>query len=154
MALSSMYESEKKWRVRFMELADHVATWSKDPSTKVGAVITAGKEILSLGYNGFAPRTPDHDSYLENREEKYPRIIHAETNAILRLHRGYRPLLPMTIYVTHMPCANCASLIIAAGITEVVTRKPPEELLRRWPHMEKSFELFHEARIKVSFAEV
>lgn len=29
----------EKWNRRFVELAKNVSTWSKDPSTKVGAVI-------------------------------------------------------------------------------------------------------------------
>ena len=42
------------WNKRFLDLAGHVAGWSKDPSTKVGAVIVNDdKQVLGLGYNGF-----------------------------------------------------------------------------------------------------
>ena len=42
------------WNQRFIELAEHVATWSKDPSTKVGAVIVDfDKRIISIGFNGY-----------------------------------------------------------------------------------------------------
>ena len=42
-----------KWNNRFMELAFLVASWSKDPSTKTGAVIVGpDKEIRATGYNG------------------------------------------------------------------------------------------------------
>ena len=150
MALSSMYESERKWRYRFMELSEHIASWSKDPSTKVGAVIVSGKEVLSLGYNGFSPRTPDHDSYLNDREEKYPRVIHAEVNAVLRLDKRFRPPYPLQIFVTHMPCSSCASIIIAAGISEVITNKPSKEMLGRWPGMNKTGLLFGEAGIQLT----
>ena len=45
-----------KWDMRFLELAALVATWSKDPSTQVGAVIVdSAKRIVSVGFNG-APR--------------------------------------------------------------------------------------------------
>ena len=150
MALSSMYESEKKWNQRFMELAEHVASWSKDPSTKVGAVIVSGKEVLSLGYNGFAPRTPDRESYLNNRDEKYPRVIHAEVNAILRLDKRFRPPQPLQMFVTHLPCSSCASIIIAAGITEVIAKRPSKDMLKRWPGMNKTEILFGEARVQLS----
>lgn len=149
MALSSMYESERKWRYRFMELAEHVASWSKDPSTKVGAVIVSGKEVLSLGYNGFASRTPDHDSYLNDREEKYPRVIHAEVNAVLRLDKRFRPPHPLQMFVTHTPCSSCASIIIAAGISEVIANKPSEDMLKRWPGMKKTELLFDEAGLQL-----
>ena len=44
----------EKWHKRFLDLAEHVAQWSKDPSTKVGSVITdGGRKIVSLGYNGL-----------------------------------------------------------------------------------------------------
>ena len=154
MALSSIYESEKKWQSRFMDLADLVASWSKDPSTQVGAVITSGKEVISLGFNGFATRTPDHDHYLDSREEKYPRTIHAEMNAILRMDKRYRPPHPLQIYVTHMPCVSCAAVILAAGITEVVTKRPSDDFMERWPTVDKVTTMFNEAGLKLSFLDI
>ena len=41
------------WNLRFMQLADHIAQWSKDRSTKVGAVIVMDKNPISMGYNGL-----------------------------------------------------------------------------------------------------
>src|SRR5882724_10939274 len=72
------------WDKRFLELAKMVASWSKDPSTKVGAVIvTPENVIISVGYNGFAQRMPDHEKHYADRPSKYSRIVHSETNAIL-----------------------------------------------------------------------
>ena len=72
-----------KWDQRFMDLANFVAAWSKDPSTQVGAVIANPhtKRVVSMGYNGFPSGVGDHDHRLENREIKYEMIVHAETNA-------------------------------------------------------------------------
>jgi dCMP deaminase len=43
-----------KWIVRFLDLARTVSQWSKDPSTKVGAVIADNQQrVVSLGFNGF-----------------------------------------------------------------------------------------------------
>ena len=42
-----------KWDVRFLKLAHEVASWSKDPSTKVGCVLVKGKKVISVGYNGL-----------------------------------------------------------------------------------------------------
>ena len=67
---------ETKWQRRFIELAEHIATWSKDPSTRVAAVlVTSDGKIVSVGYNGL-PAGFD-DSKIADREYKIPRVIHA-----------------------------------------------------------------------------
>ena len=51
------------WDARFLELAHHESRWSKDPSTKVGAVIANDQhQVLSLGYNGFPRGVEDRAS--------------------------------------------------------------------------------------------
>ena len=73
-----------KWDFRFLDMAALIANWSKDPSTKVGAVIVdKNNRVISLGYNGLPSSVPDDPEILNNRFEKYKYIIHAETNAIL-----------------------------------------------------------------------
>jgi dCMP deaminase len=75
--------SSQKWHNRFLDLAKFISGWSKDPSTKVGAVIVdKNKRIVSVGYNGF-PKDVKDDNRLYDRESKYLIIIHAEINAIL-----------------------------------------------------------------------
>ena len=105
-----------KWDKRFLDLAEHIATWSKDPSSKVGCVIVRpDNTIVSTGYNGY-PRGMD-DTTVGNRETKLKYTIHAEMNAILTAHepvRGYR------LYCTMYPCERCAVHIIQAGIKEVI----------------------------------
>lgn len=105
----------EKWDDRFLELASLISSWSKDPSTKVGAVIVRpDKTIASIGYNGF-PRGTD-DTYT-TREEKLLKTVHAELNAILSARE---PLHGCTLYVTPLcPCSNCAAAIIQSGITAV-----------------------------------
>jgi hypothetical protein len=74
----------EKWDRRFLELAQLVGSWSKDPSTKVGAVIVdAAKRVRGIGFNGFARGIADANYLLENRNAKLDRIIHAEINAVL-----------------------------------------------------------------------
>ena len=68
-----------KWDLRFLELAHHISQWSKDPSTKVGCVVVGSdREIRSTGFNGFPRGIEDSIERLEDREEKYPLICHAE----------------------------------------------------------------------------
>jgi len=130
------------WHKRFFAMADLVASWSKDPSTKVGAVIVRpDRTIASVGYNGF-PRGVD-DVYT-NREDKLLRTVHAEANAILSAHE---PLTDYTIYVTPLhPCANCAAFIVQSGITSVHYRIGPRG--HAWEeHYKVMTEMFWQARI-------
>lgn len=107
-----------KWTGRFLDMAELVGSWSKDPSTKVGAVIVRpDRTIASLGYNGF-PRGVS-DEYLD-RDHKLLRTVHAEMNAILSARE---PLNGCTLYVSPLfPCANCAAAIIQSGVSAVVAR--------------------------------
>lgn len=109
-----------KWDTRFLALAALVASWSKDPSTKVGAVITRPDNTLaSVGYNGFPRGVDDSPARYADREIKYPCTVHAERNAILHARE---PLQGYSLYVHPlMPCATCAGEIIQAGITHVIT---------------------------------
>lgn len=133
-----------KWDRRFLGLASVVATWSKDPSTGVGAVIVDDKHhIVSMGFNGFPRAVRDDDAILENRDEKLRRTIHAEANAILFATRS---VVGCTIYVTHPPCAKCAATIIQAGIARVVSRPPWASFAERWADdMRSASEMFAES---------
>lgn len=139
----------EKWDKRFLEMARLVSTWSKDPSTKVGAVITDGqKKIISLGYNGLPQWVPDDQEILHNREEKYKFIIHAEVNAILQANTSSYDFIAGTIYTyPFLTCPQCAAMIIQAGIMRVVSYKCIED---RWiPRIEDSKRLLAKAEIEV-----
>lgn len=74
---------DKKWDLRFLRLSQCISTFSKDPSTKVGAVIVRpDKTIASMGFNGFPKKLKD-DARYNDREVKYSLIVHGEINAIL-----------------------------------------------------------------------
>lgn len=121
-----------KWHTRFIGLAVHVAGWSKDPSTKVGAVIVDDeRRVVSLGYNGLPRGVHDSSAVLNNKELKLQIVKHAEENAIL--NSLLRPA-GCTIYVTHHPCASCAGSIIQSGITRVVFPTVPLDntFTQRW----------------------
>ena len=110
------------WDDRFLKLAQHIAQWSKDPSTKVGAVIVRpNRTIASVGYNGF-PRGVNDDERLNDRPYKYAMTVHAEANAILSANER---LDGCTLYVTPLsPCSSCASILIQSGIKRVVAYMP------------------------------
>jgi dCMP deaminase len=114
------------WTQRFMELAAHIATWSKDPSTKVGAVIVDKKRrVIGLGYNGFPRGVSDSKDRYEHRPTKYKLVVHSEANAILNANAN-RSVEGCTLYTTKFPCTDCTKLIIQSGIAEVVTPVAPE----------------------------
>ena len=115
---------DEKWDDRFIELANFVAGWSKDPSTQVGAVIANSntKRVVSMGFNGFPAGVEDTADRLGTREIKYEMVVHAESNALLFAGPAAEGC---TLYVTPLPpCARCAVLIIQAGISRVVCPAP------------------------------
>ena len=122
--------STRKWGKRFLRLAREISSWSKDPSTKCGAVISDGKFIVGSGYNGFPKRINDNKEDYENREIKYQRVIHAEVNAVLNSRQS---LEGCTLHVWPLPpCEVCANIILQVGIQKVLTMRPNEEQLTRW----------------------
>jgi dCMP deaminase len=136
-----------KWDERWMNLAKEVSTWSKDPSTKVGAIIANGKEFIMLGYNGFPNGIEDDEARLSDRSKKYPRVIHAEPNAIIKAKRD---LSGASIYTyPFAPCSTCAALIINSGIVRAVAPILPDNLKERWgDSLIISREMFEEAGVK------
>lgn len=109
-----------KWDRRFIELARHIAGWSKDPSTQVGCVVVGpDREIRSTGFNGFPRGIADDEERLGNRELKYPLICHAEENAIMHAARTGISLKGCTAFVTWPPCTRCARSLVQAGVAEV-----------------------------------
>jgi len=127
----------EKWDRRFLELAKLVSTWSKDPSTQVGAVLVNDlKQVVGLGYNGFPRGVEDTDERLNDRELKYPMVVHAEVNAIVQAGHESRG---STLYVYPsfmLPpiCADCAGVAIQAGVVGIVGYNPDESdpRVQRW----------------------
>ena len=143
-----------KWDQRFMDLANFVAAWSKDPSTQVGAVIANPhtKRVVSMGYNGFPSGVGDYDHRLENREIKYEMIVHAETNALLFAGPAAENC---TLYVTPLPpCARCGVVIIQAGIQRVVAPIPNKSKEHWNTQSEISEQMFSEAGVKLEYVKI
>ena len=140
-----------KWDGRFMDLANFVAGWSKDPSTRVGAVIANAntKRVVSMGFNGFPAGVEDSEDRLETREIKYEMVVHAEANALLFAGPAAEGC---TLYVTPLPpCARCAVLIIQAGINRVVC-PTPDKSKEPWATQSRISEtMFGEAGVQLDY---
>ena len=110
-----------KWDARWLEIAGVVSTWSKDPSTKIGAIAVKDKRLVSTGYNGFPRGIQDYDDRWNNREEKYKYVVHAEMNCIYNANYHNQSLKGSTMYIVGLPvCHECAKGIIQAGVVRVV----------------------------------
>lgn len=131
-------------------LAVAVSQRSRDPSTKVGAVIIRpDKTICSMGYNGFPRTMEDKDEWWNVREEKYARVIHAEMNALLNSKESVKG---MALYCTHPCCEHCAKHIIAAGIESVIFGDS-EDIRTRF-NIERSLQMFEECGVAVTQIEL
>lgn len=121
-----------KWDIRFLNMARLISEWSRDPSTKTGAVIVRpNRSVASVGFNGFPQNMPDDPELYANREEKYSRIIHCEMNALMFLRdesvQGY------TLYTwPFMSCDRCFVHCAQAGIIRFVAPEATAEQLTRW----------------------
>ena len=121
--LLEVEDRRQRWDRFGMELAETVARKSKDPSTKVGAVLMdQDNNVVSVGYNGFPRHVRDYEDRYADRETKYKFVVHAELNAVLRSKAIDTDVL--TLYCTLSPCNECAKAIIQAGnITRVVYKE-------------------------------
>ena len=139
-----------KWDNRYLSLAKEVASWSKDPSTQVGAVtVGAKKEVLSQGFNGFPRGIKDTNERYNHRETKYKFVVHAEMNAIYNATYSGTSLDGATLYIYGLPiCSECAKGIIQVGIKKVVIEKSKE--LDNWNEsLRLSQEMFSEAGVEL-----
>ena len=134
---------------KFMVLAEAIASFSKDPSTKVGAVIIDDDcNVLAMGFNGFPRGVADLEDRLWDKEVKYALVVHAEANAIAAAARTGQRLKGATIVVSSLfPCRDCAGLIAQAGIKKVIAPKISNE---RWKESNETAKvIFSEAGIEV-----
>lgn len=141
-----------KWVARFSDLAKEVSTWSKDPSSCVGAVIVRpDRTVASVGFNGFPRGVEDSSFLIENRDAKLLRTIHAELNAILA---AKEPLVGYSIFVwPFQPCAQCAAAIIQSGIKEVYCPYNDHMAQERWSESFKAaLQMFDEAGVTTIFS--
>ncbi len=136
--------------MRYFKVAKDWADWSKDPSTKIGAVSVCeiGDDPISHGYNGFPRGIKDTPERLENREVKYKLVVHGEHNCILNAGRKGVPLKGSKLFVYGLPvCHQCAGPVIQSGITEVYMQFG--DVPDRWKDSyDLAIEMFDEVGIK------
>lgn len=118
----------KDKRIKFMRMVYDWADLSKDPRTKIGAVIVKDDIPISSGYNNFPRKVLDLSDRYENKELKYKFVSHAESNAIFNAARIGISTLGSILYTQGIPCCDCAKGVINAGINKVICHV-------QWPNL-------------------
>ena len=119
--MSDIYKSDVSWDQYWLSILNETARKSKDPTSKVSAlIVNQDNELQSSGYNGFPPGVTDLKSRWDHRDTKLMFVQHAEANAIIRARKDLRGC---KIYVGFWPCRDCAKHIVTAGITEVIVNE-------------------------------
>ena len=112
----------------YLEMAKVWAQLSKAERKKVGCLIVKDGQIISDGYNG-TPKGYDNECEIvnekfldkaENKLETKREVLHAESNALMKLAKSTNSSKDSTIYLTMSPCFDCAKLIIQAEVERVV----------------------------------
>jgi len=138
------------WDRHWLGVAKAVSKGSKDPSTKIGAIIIRpDRSEVSWGYNGFPNGIADTLERLNNREIKYGLVLHGEENALLK---ACEDVTGCTIYIWPLfSCKRCALQIIQSGIKRVVSPPPASE---RWQaSYEEAMTLYREAGVQYDFVD-
>jgi dCMP deaminase len=142
--------NKTKWDKNFLSLAQQIALWSKDPSTKVGAIIVnKDKRIITTGYNGIPQYLNDNIKKRQIPPIKYYWFEHAERNAIYQAAKFGVSIKNCILYTTLYPCTDCARGIIQSGIIRIVTLRRNKEKKQWIESWETAEEMFKEAKIKI-----
>ena len=118
--------SKKESDLTFLNMAEAFSELSKAVRQKVGCIIVKDGQVISNGFNG----TPS--GFDINCEDFYssapypgrlvtkPEVLHAESNALMKLAMSTNSSKGSTMYLTCSPCFDCSKLIIQAGVERVV----------------------------------
>jgi len=145
----------KRWIHYFMDIAERTALQSKDPSTKVGAVLVKDRRVMATGYNGFARGVDDSKERYEDRSTKLMYVVHAEANCIAQCAKYGVACDGLILFVTLVPCTECAKLLINSGIKVIVFKKQDLAVRRvaseyEWrDKISSSVNMLHEAGIEL-----
>lgn len=145
----------KDWNSWFMEGVYWVASKSKDPKTKIGAIIVKDKRIVSTGYNGIPIGVNDDVESRHQRPHKYKWYEHGERNAIYAAAKFGINTEGATLYTNALPCADCARGIIQSGIVNVYVHQKFTDICNsvqreQWKgHDDATFAMFRESGVNV-----
>jgi dCMP deaminase len=138
------------WDELFMRHVYLIATKSKDPRTRIGAILVKDGVIISEGYNGIARGVKDLPERYNNKEIKYAFVVHGEANSVLNAIRHGTNTTGSICYTQGIPCNECAKVLIQAGIKEVVVHKQWPAMNQKWLNSIKITKtMFRESGVKI-----
>ncbi len=122
----------------YLNFAAIISRRSTCKRLQVGSVITNKDftKVLAIGYNGNAK---GFKNACDSNEPGKCGCIHSEINALLKLDYSEKEKI---LFVTDLPCVNCAKAIINAGIQEIY-------YIRDY-RIKDSLKLFKKAKIKIT----
>lgn len=144
-----------QWDLEYLRMACCIAALSKDPSTKVGAVVVSpDRHRVGVGFNRFPDGHPDLPQHYADRTYKYQHILHAEAVALQNFGETANGAV---LYTSFPTCPGCTKLAGEAGIARIVSRpldregRTPE-WVREWEAMlVESLEIANLYRMRVEF---
>lgn len=107
-----------RFDISYIKMAQVWAKNSHSTRNKVGALIVKDNVIISDGFNG-TPTGMDNCCE-DSAGNTHWYVIHAESNALMKLAKNSGSSIGSTLYVTLSPCKECSKLIIQSGIKRVV----------------------------------
>jgi len=137
-----------------MTMAFLTAMKSKDKRCHNGAVVIGPhNEVRSIGYNGIPRGVKDYIPKRHEKPEKYYWYEHAERNAIYNSNLVGISLHGCKMYVTAIPCPDCARAIIQSGIREVIVDKEFNDWNSdKWvEHEKRTRVMFNESGVKLRY---
>jgi len=128
-----------------------VAMKSKDEKTQHATIIVGqDNRIKSTGYNSFPGGINDYIPERQERPEKYYWIEHGERNAVYSAAKAGISLDGCKLYVTGIPCMDCARGIVQSGIKEVIYHEIKPYDSEKWEeHNKRTLTLFKEANVEI-----
>ena len=138
------------WDQYFITMANLAAMKSKDESTHCGSVIVDDmNNVVATGYNSFVRGINDNVPERQERPQKYMWFEHGERNAIYQAALRGNSTKGCRIYVTGIPCADCARGIIQAGITKVIIQERKEFGCEWEESCKVTLQMFEEAGVEL-----
>ncbi|NTU46006.1 cytidine deaminase [Candidatus Roizmanbacteria bacterium] len=130
------------WHEYFMKIAEDTKLRSNCIRRQVGAIIVKDKRIIATGYNGTpAGITPcfeggcercirrEKNELAEGEDKNSCICVHAEQNAIIQCAYHGVSTKDANMYITGMPCRQCAKLIINCGIKTIYAKQEEHDPL-------------------------
>lgn len=141
----------RRWDTYFHSICEAVASKSPCHSRQIGSILVKEKVVVATGFNG-PPRNYPHCKYgCPRKEAGYKSgeglylcpATHAEANCVISAARIGAPVSGSTLYMNCIvPCKDCMSLLVNAGVREVIVDDP-------YPYHEVSFQIADYAGIKL-----